>query len=99
MSQFLLSGATLQHIACMLQFNSMSDHRIESHAGHSLPLTMTADRCARTTGVTIKIGGERHTLELPQGESHPATRVGRFIQAIANGTLDTAASDLPLASA
>lgn len=98
MSQYILSALALQRISCMLQFNSVSDHRLETATGQSIPLTMTVDRTPKCTQVSIRLYDQQHELTLSYCEPQSTAAVARFIQSIANGTLDTAINDLPLAA-
>lgn len=91
MNTFTLSSRTLTLLAAQLNLNGSFNHSCRSTcARHSLLFRLKVERGPASTEATVELGGQRHSLTLPHDEPRPAHRLADFVEAIANGRLESA---------
>lgn len=91
MNTFTLSDQTLTLLAAQLNLNGSFNHTCRSaFSRHSIMFRLKVERGPSSTEATVELGGQRHSLTLPHGEPHPAHLLADFVEAIANGRLDSA---------
>lgn len=90
-NQFTLSDSSLRSLAAQLQLNGKFHHSCRSAYGRRfLQLTMQVEQGAGTAAVAIEIGGERHSITIDHRTPRSDAALADFIEAIANGRIDSA---------
>lgn len=88
---FTLSDTSLRMLAAQLQLNGSFRHTCRSAYGQrQIELVMKVERDLEKTQVTIAMGGEKHTLSLVNRAPHNDRTLADFLDAIANGRVDSA---------
>lgn len=90
-NQFTLSDNSLRMLAAQLELNGKFRHTCRSAYGQQqIELVMQVERDLERTNVTITMGGEKHSISVINGESRNDQVLADFIDAIANGRVDSA---------
>ncbi|MDF3842691.1 hypothetical protein P3W55_13325 [Pseudomonas citronellolis] len=90
-NQFTLSDSSLRSLAAQLQLNGKFRHSCRSAYGRRfLDLTMQVEQAASEAAVLIEAGGERHRITISHREPRGDITLADFIEAIANGRIDSA---------
>lgn len=90
-NQFTLSDNSLRSLAAQLQLNGKFHHSCRSAYGRRfLQLTMKVEQGAGGAAVAIEIGGERHSITIDHRTPRGDATLADFIEAIANGRIDSA---------
>lgn len=88
---FTLSDSSLRSLAAQLQLNGKFNHTCRSAYGRRfLQLTMQVEQGAGEAAVLIEIGGERHRITISHREPRGDATLADFVEAIANGRIDSA---------
>ena len=88
---FTLSDNSLALMAEQLNFSGTFNHTCRSaYSRHQIQLKMKVEREVAQTAVTITMGGERHSLTLQTGQAGNGRTLADFVEAIANGRVDSA---------
>lgn len=91
MNAFTLSDSSLRSLAAQLQLNGKFNHTCRSAYGRRfLQLTMQVEQGAGEAAVLVEIGGERHSITISHREPRGDSTLADFIEAIANGRIDSA---------
>lgn len=92
MSQvFTLSDQSLALMAEQLNFSGTFNHTCRSaYSRHQIQLKMKVERAVAETAVTITMGGEKHSITLTTGAAGNSRTLADFVEAIANGRVDSA---------
>lgn len=91
MNGFTLGEQTLALLASQLRANGCFQHTCRSACSRQRILFhLTVEHGPASTGASIELGSQRHSLTLPHSEPCPVQRLADFIEAIANGRLDSA---------
>jgi len=91
MNAFTLSERTLTLLTAQLNLNGSFHHCCRSACSrHSIMFRLKVERGPASTETTVELGGQRHSLTLPHGELRPAHLLADFVEAVANGRLDSA---------
>lgn len=90
-NHFTLSDNSLRMLAAQLELNGKFRHTCRSAYGQQqIELVMQVERDLVRTNVIITMGGEKHSISIVNGESHNDQLLADFIDAIANGRVDSA---------
>ncbi|MED5608511.1 hypothetical protein VV867_12520 [Pseudomonas sp. JH-2] len=90
-NQFTLSDSSLRSLAAQLQLNGKFNHSCRSAYGRRfLQLTMQVEQSAGEAAVLVEMGGERHRITISHREPRGDVTLSDFIEAIANGRIDSA---------
>ncbi|MCY1290191.1 hypothetical protein D9M70_393260 [compost metagenome] len=96
MSRFSLSDKTLVMLQGQLKLNGTFQHCAKSaYSRDSLIFKLKVEQAAQEISATVMVGGERHSLTLAKCATDNHHTLADFIDAIANGTVDTAIPALP----
>lgn len=91
-NQFTLSDSSLRSLAAQLQLNGKFNHSCRSAYGRRfLQLTMQVEQGAGEAAVLVEMGGERHRITISHREPRGDVTLADFVEAIANGRIDSAA--------
>lgn len=91
MSRFSLSDKTLVMLQGQLRLNGTFQHCAKSaYSLDSLIFKLKVEQGAQEIAATVIVGGERHSLTLAKCATDNHHTLADFIDAIANGTVDTA---------
>ncbi|MDH4873037.1 hypothetical protein [Pseudomonas sp. BN515] len=91
MSRFSLSDQDLVRLAAQLNLTGTFNHNARSaYSDQVLPFKLQVEQGGATVSTTILVGGERHTLALEAADRTKHHTLADFIDAIANGTVDSA---------
>ena len=88
---FILSDNSLRLMGEQLNFSGTFNHTCRSpYNRHTVQIGMKVERGINDTQVTITMGGEKHSITLETGAAGNANTLADFIDAIANGRVDSA---------
>ncbi|AYF88642.1 hypothetical protein D6Z43_16355 [Pseudomonas sp. DY-1] len=91
MSRFSLSDQDLVRLAGQLSLNGTFNHNARSaYSDQVLPFKLKVEQGGAIVSATVLVGGERHTLSLEAADRTKHHTLADFIDAIANGTVDSA---------
>lgn len=92
MSNFTLPEEALTRIAAQVNVSGTFSHTVRSATSrHQVMLSLTTERGPLTTDATIQLGGERHSMTLVNADPERHIQLADYIDAIANGRVDSAA--------
>lgn len=92
MSQFSLPEDALQRIAAQVNLSGTFNHTVRSAWGsHQAMFRLSVDRGPVTTTAAVEMGGEKHSITLKSTCPQRHIDLADFIDAIANGRVDSAA--------
>lgn len=92
MSQFTLPEDALTRISAQLNLNGTFNHTVRSAwGGHQVMFKLQVERGLQDTACTVEMGGERHSITILNANPQRHLQVADFIDAIANGRVDSAA--------
>lgn len=96
MNDFILDTRSLQLIAAQARLNGTFHHTCRSAlTRQQLAFRLQVERNTPNTTFTVEMGGDRHSLTLAQSQQKPHLAVADFVEAIANGRIDTAEPAAP----
>lgn len=96
MNNFSLEDRTLQLLAAQANLNGTFNHTcLSALTGHQLMFRFQVERNSATSTFTLELGGERHSITLPHDHSRIHLRLADFIEAVANGRVDTGEPAVP----
>lgn len=91
MNRFSLSDTTLARINAQLNLTGTFQHTCKSAFGPDcIAFKLKVERGAETTAATVEMGGERHSITLETAHDRKHLLLADFIDAIANGRVDSA---------
>ena len=92
MSQaFILPEHALTLLQAQLNLNGRFTHTLRSaYRSQQIMFALTVER-GEQISITVELGGQRHSTSLPDNSKHSACLLADFIDAIANGRIDSAA--------
>lgn len=92
MSNFTLPEDALIRLAAQVNVSGTFTHTVRSaYSRHQVMLRLTIERGGEDTEATVEIGGERHHITLQNNDPARHIHLADFIDAIANGRVDSAA--------
>lgn len=92
MSQFTLPEAALTRIQAQLNLNGTFNHTVRSAwGGHQVMFKLQVERGLTDTACVVELGGQRHSITVGSADPQRHIVVADFIDAIANGRVDSAA--------
>ncbi|MNO67638.1 hypothetical protein D3C76_584460 [compost metagenome] len=90
-NQFTLSDNSTQSLAAQLQLNGTFNHTCRSAFGQrNIQLRMKVEQAHGEANVTIEMGGQRHSIVISHKVPNGWSTLADFIDAIANGRVDSA---------
>lgn len=92
MSNFTLPEDALTRLAAQVNVSGTFSHTVRSASSrHQVMLSLTTERGPLTTDAIIQLGGERHSMTLVNADPERHIQLADYIDAIANGRVDSAA--------
>lgn len=92
MSQFTLPEDALTRIGAQLNLNGTFNHTVRSAwGGHQVMFSLRVERGLADIHCVVEMGGERHSITVASTDPKRHILVADFIDAIANGRIDSGA--------
>lgn len=88
---FALPEPSLQRLAAQINLSGTFNHTVRSAwGGHQVMFALKVERGLQDTACTVEMGGQRHSITVQNGDAQRHVQLADFIDAIANGRVDSA---------